>query len=72
MANLGAGIISSVTSSPGIDLIPQAKIPMLGEKDFFQFSMYDKQIKVKPIITGILGKQSSLLEPVINNRFKAR
>ena len=72
MANLGTGFISVVSSYSGLDLLPQVQVPIIGEKSFFQVSMFDKQLKIKPIIIGIGGKQASILEPVITNRFKAR
>lgn len=72
MANLGTGIISSVGSSAGIDLLPQTQVPLKGEKNFFQVSMADKQLKVIPIEDKDLGRRASLLDPAITNRFKAR
>lgn len=72
MADLGLGIISTVDSSMGIDLLAQAPVSSIGEKSFFQVSMFDKQLKVKPVEIRSLGKEASVLDPAPTNIFKAR
>jgi hypothetical protein len=71
MANLGAGMISLVDVDPEIRVTPQLQT-ITGERDLFQFSWADKNIKVTPIVVSISGKVASIMEPPVQNRFKAR
>ena len=71
MADLGSGIISQVASDGIINMTPVYQ-SVSGEKLLFRYEMVDKQLKVTPIVTPVLGKVASVLELPITNRFKAR
>lgn len=71
MADLGAGVISSVTVSPQVK-ISEVRQSVSGELTQFLVNLNDKNIKVNSVMISVSGEIASLLETPIKNTLRAR